>query len=874
MKQIKREYVHKAFDEGYVCVFPTEVAARHYLVDYALHSKKKAVLGEQAISFDTFRSQFLPHHENEQPSNALMRQLFTRSLLEHPNNLSYFINPRYPESNSRFSRYVSSLLPMLRDALESDVLLLMQKAMQSDVQLLYHAYVEFLHEHQLFEPRYEKPSLDFADEKVLHTRYCILFSDTIGGAQSLVSNLGSPPFVEMRPTPEPEADAGHLERFDNHIQELHATLRRIRYLLDEGVPAHDILLGCASPSTMLSVLAEEASLYDVPLSIREGKSPLLYPSGRFLSRLKDVYDEHFSLDSMKSLLLDTGFPWRDAPLQRRLLARAVDQAIVQGSLGGDDQWTEQLKDSALRVWYKAFRSSVVDLCTVGDIESLRKKLNHFQDTYFIDTQWNGTDGEDVYSFCLDAMENIKSAMLTCNFTSQANIFGFLLEYLDTKLYVPQQTEEGIAVYAWPMTATLSSPHHFVIALDHESSCCIEKPLALLPQTVEGSARKEIDTTIPTLKATRLGGEQIYLSYHGTSYEGEALPPSYFLEQDLLCEKRDEIHECIDPFEGENELWRKGSTEADATSCQQLWFSHACKTSMKPRLHDFARDALPLDLVSSLKKEVEGKLVIPISPTSLDLFIRCPYAWLCKYLYKVEVQDYQVLAVDHRMIGSLLHAVYQDFFSQIEYFEPNRREEYRALLLSLFDENLEKYYGSEGPNPPTREWINYEFREVCTDILDQEAQHFAHTRSLYFEKALRYTTEEYSLEGRIDRILCFDPPHGKLYAVIDYKKGSPLFKQFKDSIKSYQLPIYRKLVAEDLGAEAVNASYYSIKEGKYYPIWDREDTQKTEFLDQALEERLQELVQSVNEGHLEATPSKENCKQCTYRQLCRRRYATL
>ena len=874
MKQIKRKYVHKAFEEGYVCVFPTEVAARHYLVDYALHSKKKAILGEQAISFDTFKAQFLPHHESEQPSNALMRQLFTRSLLEHPNNLSYFISPRYPEANTRFSRYVSSLLPMLSDALNEEVLLLMQESMRSDVQVLYHAYVQFLREHQLFEPSYERASLVFANEKVLQTRYCILFSDTIGSAQSLVANLGFPPFIKLRPTPEPEADAGNLERFDNHVQELHTTLRRIRYLLDEGVPAHDILLGCASPSTMLPLLAEEAYLYAVPLSIREGKSPLLYPSGRFLSRLKEVYDEHFSLESMKSLLLDTGFPWREASLQRRLLARAVDQAIVLGSLGGDDQWTEQLKDSELRGWYKAFRNSVVDICTVGDIETLRKKLNHFQDTYFIDTQWVGTEGEDVYSFCLDAMENIKSAMKTCNFTSQANIFSFLLEYLDTKLYVPQQREEGIAVYAWPMTASLDASYHFVISLDHESSRCIEKPLSLLPQTVEGSARREIDTTISTLKAARLGGENVYLSYHSSSYEGEALPPSYFLEQDLLCEKRDDIPECLDSFEGENQLWKQGNTEAKATIRQQHWFSHACKTVLQPRLMDFAKNPLPLGMNSLLKKEIGGKMVIPISPTSLDLFIRCPYAWLCRYLYKVEMQDFQVQGVDHRLIGSLLHAVYQDFFSQIEYFEPNKKEEYRLLLRSLFDENLEKYYGSEGPNPPTREWIISEFREACTDILDEEALHFAHTRSLFFEKALNYTTETYSLEGRIDRILCFGPPHGRLYAVIDYKKGAPPFRQFKESLKSYQLPIYRKLVAEDLKAEAVNASYYSIKEGKYYPIWDRGDGEIIEYCDQALEENLQALVQAVQEGHLEATPSKENCKQCDYRQLCRRRYATL
>ena len=83
MRQTKRTYVHTAFEEGYICVFPTEVAARSFLVDYVLHGKHKAILAEQAISFDVFRAQFLPKHAQEQPSNTLIRQLFARTLLIH-----------------------------------------------------------------------------------------------------------------------------------------------------------------------------------------------------------------------------------------------------------------------------------------------------------------------------------------------------------------------------------------------------------------------------------------------------------------------------------------------------------------------------------------------------------------------------------------------------------------------------------------------------------------------------------------------------------------------------------------------------------------------------------------------------------------------
>ena len=873
MEQTKRTYVHTAFEAGYICVFPTEVAARSYLVDYALHGDHKAILAEQAISFDVFRAQFLPKHAQEEPSNTLMRQLFARTLLEKAHGLSYFINPSFPEANSRFSKYLASLLPQLGEALDEEVLALMSDPMQRDVKILYQEYASFLSDHQLFEPGYELPSLQFADEEVFAKKYCILFPELVAGVGSLVESLGSPSWITLKPTPVSIANSVKLEVFDNHVEEIRTTLRRIRHLLDEGVPTRDILIGCATPATMLPALEQEAWMYDIPLVLRQGKSPLLYPSGRFFSRLKEVYEERFSLEGMKALLLDIGFPWSDLETQRKLLATAVDRAVVQGSLWGSDQWTEQLRNTALITWYKAFKESVVGLCTSKNIDELRKKLNHFQDTYFIDTQWTGTQGEDVYSFCLDAMESIKGAMEAVAIVSYPSVFSFFLEYLDTKLYVPQMHEGGIQVYPWPLTAPLEARHHFILGLDHVGSRCLQRPLALLPQTVETKDRREEDTTVATLQTALLGEGELYLSYHTSSYEGEALPPTYFLEQNLIIEKREGVVEAHDPFIGESQIWRGEEPLSQATDKQQWWFAKAIHTSLSPKRSDFARKNLPLDWVPLLKHEVGGKKLIHLSPTGLDLFVRCPYAWLCKYLFEVDQTEYQVLSVDHRLIGSFLHAVYEAFFREIEYFSPNKMEEYRLLLLNLFDTKLIEYFGEGGPNPPTRAWIIYEFRDQCTWILEGEEALFAHTRSIFFEEKLTFVNDLFSLEGRIDRIICLDPPEGKLYAVIDYKKGKPPFTRIKDTIPSYQLPLYRKLVGEVLEADTVNASYFSIKDGRYYAIWDRPENYLMQFCDEALEDVLEKVASSIEGGHLEATPSKESCAGCIYRPICRRRFAT-
>ncbi|MGH0052421.1 MAG: hypothetical protein ACQ5SW_03395, partial [Sphaerochaetaceae bacterium] len=464
MTQTKRAYVHQAFDDGKICVFPTEVAARSYLVDYARWGKRQAILASQAISFDTFREYFLPHHEERVPANNLTRQLFIHQLLEDGNLLNGFINPSFPEMTSRVKGYLAKLLPSLSQACEATVIGKLEPVMQRDLLVLFSQYQQFLEEHGLFEPRYEELSIPASWN--IDGSYCILFSDTIPDAYGLYAQLGEPSFLELRPTPEEDSSVS-LQVFPNHLVEIKHTLKQVRVLLDEGVETHQIVIGCTAEQTMMEVLQQEAQFYGIPLSIREGKPVLAYGSGRFLSLMQTVYDEQFSLESLKSLLLDPGIPWAEREKQRLFIKRAVQQSITHGSVYGEDQFSTLLKEEALQTWYKGFKQSVVAIVQASDIEDLRRKLNHFQDAYFISTQWIGTPGEAVYSFCLDVMGQIKEAMERTSISSYPKIFSFLLSYLQTKRYVFQQKREGIAVYGWPQVAPLPADYLFIIGLDQE-----------------------------------------------------------------------------------------------------------------------------------------------------------------------------------------------------------------------------------------------------------------------------------------------------------------------------------------------------------------------------------------------------------------------
>lgn len=870
MLESKRSYVQKAFDEGYVCVFPTEAAARSYVVDYVLSGNKQAILSDRSISFDTFRAKFLEHKEDLAPANSLIRSLFVHQALEAGLPLSSLINPLYPEAHGRFISYIASILPSLKQACDSEVLGLLDGQMQHDLLLLYQQYQQFLQERSLFEPRYAQPSLP--PDWDASVRYCILFSDTISSAQQLFTSLGCPSWLELRPTP--CAKLATLEVFGNHVMEIRTTLRRIRKLLSSKTPAHSIVIGCAASNLLLPILQEEAVLYDIPLVIREGKLTLEYPSGRFLKRIQEVYDDQFSLESLKSLLLDPGIPYKDRDLHHRFLHRAVDKSIVHGSLKQRDQFTEMLADRDLRSWYRSLKQSIIDIVTASDIEMLRRKLNHFQDTYFTAEQWVGTEDEDVYSFCLDAIDHIKQAMQRCSIASYPHVFSYLLSYLQTKLYVPQQRKGGIAVYAWPQVAPLIADHLFVLGLDQESAATIERPLLFLPSQIGEEHRKEIDTTRANLQAASLGDGNVTLSCHTRRYEGELLPPSAFLEEDALLYHGQSPNLCEDPYLEELALYERGPIgPAISLESQRRFFLAARKTALLERRDDYTRYPIPLDLVKKLKEERDGKALLVLSPTKIDLFDRCPYAWLAHYLYGVTKETYDVERVDHLMIGNLLHLVYQRFFSQIVDFDPALLEQYHSLLTSLFDSTLTDVYGSEGPTPSIRSWIIAEYRQKVLCILEQEAKLFSHTRSILFEQELSFSYGSLFLHGRIDRIINLDPPEGKRYAVIDYKKGEAPMKSIKENLSSYQLPLYRALVKHALGGEASHAAYYSVKEGRYRSLWTDDGSEEALLGDELLISRLDSLGESVQVGAFMATPSKQHCSGCDYRSLCRRRFAT-
>lgn len=854
----KRSYVFGNLKSGDVCVFPSEVAARYWAQQYVLQTEDGALRSDHAISWDTFVSLLQSDPQGRKEADDLVRLLFVE-LWGKAHAFSYY-HAGAEESLPRLERYLATILPQLADVTASEAFLQLDPAMQQDLRSLHQGYVAFLQEKGMYEPSYQKP----VNQTGL--RYRVLFADCLPGASRIL--CGVQPEGSVRVIPSPPGKPEGIVVYDNHVQEIRSTLRAVRALLDEGVPVDSIIIATANSSQMMPVLQLQAPQFDVPLSLRYGQNPLEHPAGRFLLSLGQVYTSQFLLDDLKGLLLDPALPWSDEQLAvfHRFLAQAVEDSVDRGSTGTDDLWIKNLKDSSLVAWYKKFKTDLKELNDADTVDRLTRLLHGFQDRYFRPGGWKGFPGEERYTFCMDTLEAIGDSMQACGVETHPGMLSLLVSVLGKRRYVAQSSgEEGVHVYRWTDANALDVPHAFYLAMDWKGTQVVDKPLDCLPDTIAEEARQEENLTDANIRLVAMDGAVI--SYNRRDYGGDHRAPSAFsreLEPPVLP----------DVWKAELSLWEGETVPMKGSMYQQA--SRNAYLSKDPHAARFSLEGNPFpDDLASLNVDHWN-----VSPTALDQFVKCPFAWCCQYLFGVTEMRFLVNLVDEGTIGSMLHLAYRKFFSSVGRFDRRNIPQYRTRLETCFDESMVETYKEEGPDPAGRAWIVTRFRDAAVGILEKEAELFDGKTTVETEGSHKISWEDgISLSGRIDRVV--DMGDGTM-AVIDYKKSkAPLSisatarnkpESLPEKFTTLQLPLYRALIEQSLGKDVSWAGYYVIQDGKYVAIWSNGDDPAKEAGSKRLENELQAFRDALRHRSFPATPSDDACKQCAYRPVCRRRFS--
>lgn len=308
----------------------------------------------------------------------------------------------------------------------------------------------------------------------------------------------------------------------------------------------------------------------------------------------------------------------------------------------------------------------------------------------------------------------------------------------------------------------------------------------------------------------------------------------------------------------------------------------------------------------------------ISPSAINVYIRCPLAFFYKYVARIKEPDCEDDTVDNRMFGNIFHKaaqfIYEDVTSRHATVEKTQLQKYlkdekmlETVVDRAFNEELFKLSASEAANKKrATEYNGLQIinRKVIIEYLQQllkTDQRLAPFTVLGLEKQVYndivFNTEDgaqrkIKIGGIIDRLdMVTDPTTGKpTIRVVDYKTGSPIKSVIKSIDEVFEGNSYKhsdyylqtflySLIINN--SSKLNPSKYNVSPAllfikqasadNYDPVLCIDEHKvtdigiyKTEYL-KLLKEKLSEIFSK--QKPFVPTNDKRTCEKCAFRMIC-------
>ncbi|MFI3257628.1 MAG: PD-(D/E)XK nuclease family protein [Spirochaetales bacterium] len=827
-------------------VFPTDIVATLW-ADYSLEcTDAGAIALERFMAWDHFKSESIRSmHQKKNSVPAPMRKFFADSLIERNKRNAFFttlINPTYRESSQSFVDWITSLLPQLASWKEKFTQAqCVPDAEDEDIFCLEREYCRFLDDNNLFESAWEKPPFK-NDGKIFYIVYPEILQD-FAEYKDILSNNEHIRFV---PVPPLETNPTAYI-FATASEEFHKTALYIRRLCEpineggQGLHWSDIALSIPDIETAEPYILREFSLYNIPVHFRSAKNLTEYPAGRLFSLIQSCYNEKFSFESLKNLILNPIFPWKDTVSAQQLIEFGIQNNCLC-SYDNIDIWQESFKkatgEQRALAFYTDIKKSIESLCKAKTFDRILTAYMMFREKFFDDEAFsdeaNLIIGRCVAELCtLADLEKTYGEATKCS-----NPFGFFIEHIGEKKYLAQSSQRGVNIFPYRLAAGAPFKQHIIFESSQDALSITHKNFGFLNDTKRkillGSDNSDVTVS------------KYFISLYASHSErkarftcGEKTFSGFAIVHNVLHAEKDPLdiadNKNNDAFTAERAVFENNEiTSLDFLhSIQKQGFSHFIAKSDSPH-RNFCEP-----FIEALKKQIHkyvcnkdtGK--IHVSATALNEFYKCPMQWLFLRVLKTKEYSPDAELVDDIYLGTFYHEIIRRVLEYIKKTDnnlylhdgilpPDRTDiiiQYTHEVLENFGESC----GLHNLSPLTIEIFKMQkdrYVQILIDFFTSFSASFSQSGILSIEENFSIAHSHGELIGKIDCVLDFP---GNTYCdagpfIVDFKVSkiyttNECIKKTQKMPENFQLPFYVALYEGIYKTQVQGAGFFSIHQRK-------------------------------------------------------------
>ncbi|RKY45609.1 MAG: hypothetical protein DRP81_03385 [Candidatus Omnitrophota bacterium] len=276
-----------------------------------------------------------------------------------------------------------------------------------------------------------------------------------------------------------------------------------------------------------------------------------------------------------------------------------------------------------------------------------------------------------------------------------------------------------------------------------------------------------------------------------------------------------------------------------------------------------------------------------SPTSFDVYLRCPLRFFYTYVLRLEEKEDILEESESKGVGNFIHLLLKEFYSHFIGSQPSFNRKYENLFFKIFEERFYQHFERTMKSDAflLKEVLYFRLKEFLTKEKNRKEVKEIVFVEKTLTKPLTLNGITLQIKGTLDRVEIIQKDDQAEIVVVDYKTGSsvslpkiknlplpPDRKKIKKEIVSFQLPIYIYLLQNPQFKELeLNASLYFLKDLKIEYLFKDKDFDRQEIINTYFLPSLKFIAQEIlnpNVPFQADADDEKYCERCAFSSLCK------